>query len=358
MGQRETFDKKARAQINALPVAAPDVPEKEHFFTCQQCGQRVDYRRLGDVLYHDEPHSDPLPPEEPWEPTFIEPMLPLLVDSAPEGDGWLHEIKYDGYRTQLHIRHGDGRAFTRNGHDWSHLYRLILDRALDLDCESAVLDGEVIIQKEDGTCDFHGLRRAIQKESDALLFMAFDLLELDGRDLRRQPIERRRDLLLKLIGASDPKSNIQFSAHVVGNGAVVFDAADKMGLEGIVSKRMGGKYRSGRSDAWLKTKSFVEELLKVVGTETGGGAPVALLAREEEGKLVYAGGAMVTLRQPERDRFWKAVERLSLPTPPLKIGPRKGARWVRPNICVRVRTLRGEEKLRHATILSIASILK
>lgn len=356
MGRHNDLDRQDREELNRLPVAAPDVPEDEHFYRCEACGQAVDMRRLGDVLHHEDEGHEPLPPAEPSRPGFIEPLLPVLVEVPPTGDGWAHEIKYDGYRTQLHIFDGDGRAFTRNGHDWSDKYDRLISAALKLPCESAILDGEVIVQKPDGRCDFKAVRSALTSARDTLVFMAFDLLELDGLDLRKQALERRRGLLAKLIGPNDPASPIQFSAHIIGNGDAFYQAVDAMGLEGIVSKRLGSRYRSGRSDAWLKTKCFTEEVLTVVGTETGGGAPVALLAREEGGQLVYAGGAMVTLAAAERDRFWKAVERLGLPTPAIKIESRKGAKWVRPDIRVRVRTLRGEEKLRHATILSIANI--
>ena len=297
----------------------------------------------GCVLHHeDEGHEPIVEDDAEGLAKFIEPMLATLVDDAPEGDQWSHEIKYDGYRTQIHVRDGAGRAFTRNGFDWSDSYQPLIEAAVKLPCESAIMDGEVIVQGEGGKCDFHSLRASIKSEPGRLVFMGFDLLELDGQDLRRPPLERRRELLNKLIGRNDPGCPIQYSAEVVGHGKAFFAVADGMGLEGIVSKKLGSRYVSGRSNNWLKTKCFVEEELIVIGTETGKAAPVALLARDGEAGLEYVGGAMVTLAQPDRDRFWQAVEALTVAKPAVPMGKRK-ATWVKPEMRVRVRTLRGEE---------------
>lgn len=355
MARRKRILPDQREELNALPVAAPDVNEEDHFYTCEACGQRVDMRRLGDVFHHeDEGHEPIVEADRGWVPKFVEPLLPTLVDTPPPGDDWSHEIKYDGYRTQVHIKDGEGRAFTRNGHDWSDRYKPLLDAAKTLPCESAVIDGEVIIQGEGGKCDFHGLRAAIKNEPHRLVLMAFDLIELDGQDLRRKPVERRRELLAKLLGPNMPDMPIQFSADVVGDGMGLFMVVDDMGLEGIISKKLGSRYVSGRSTNWLKVKCYTEMELVVVGTEKGDAAPVALLAREDEdGTLHYMGGAMITLRQKERDQFWEAVEALRVTKPPLDIAKRKDATWLRPEMRVRVRTLRGEEKLRHATIRDI-----
>jgi bifunctional non-homologous end joining protein LigD len=137
------------------------------------------------------------------------------------------------------------------------------------------------------------------------------------------------------------------------HGLGMFEAAEGMGLEGIVSKRAGSKYRSGRSGRWLKIKCYAEEELFVVGTEQGVGPTTALLARKTEDGLEYAGGAMLTPRESERDRFWAGVDALKRDKPPLRMEGGKKARWTEPLMKVRVRTLRGEEKLRHATELEI-----
>jgi bifunctional non-homologous end joining protein LigD len=310
------------------------------------------------MLHHEEPDDQPSAdaPRQPGKLKFIEPMMPALVDEAPEGNQWLHEVKYDGYRTQLIITNGVGRAFTRRGYDWTDKYRPIVTCAETFDSSSAIIEGEMIMQDKKGRSDFHALRYGIEKQPHRLILMAFDLLHLDGEDLRRQPVERRRELLQRLLGPNEAHRPIHFSEHVIGNGRDFFSAVEAMGLEGIVSKKLGSRYRSGETRNWLKTKSFGEEELIVIGTSKGDRAPVALLAREEAGQLDYVGGAMVTLPQPERDRFWETIERIRTPEPPIPMEPRKETGWARPEMRVRVRTLRGEEMLRHATVTEITRV--
>ena len=281
---------------------------------------------------------------------FIPPLLPTLVDAPPNDDGWLHEIKYDGYRTQLVIDERGGRAFTRNGHDWSRQYATIIDAAAELPFDRAIIDGEVIVQDENGLSDFRALRASITSNPHRLIFYAFDLLHIDGKDLRRTPLIERRAKLEELIGKHDPQFPIQFSAHVLGNGDAMFEQVKAMELEGIVSKRIDSRYVSGRSTAWLKAKSYEEAEFVVVGTERGTGPSTALLAREHDGDLEYVGGAMLTLTDKERDRFWADMERLKLPRPAVGIDKRKGAQWVEPKVHARVQYLKGSGKLRHATV--------
>jgi bifunctional non-homologous end joining protein LigD len=338
-----------RESANQAAVLAPALEESEHFHRCEECGQLVDRRNLGDVFHHEEPGHEPLPAPAP-RLKFIPPMLPTLSDEPPEGNGWLHEIKFDGYRTQLCIEQGRVRAYTRNGHDWSKRYMPVVEAAARLRCDSAIIDGEMIVQDEQGRCDFHNLKGIIAKEPERLVLMAFDLLHLNGVDVRQQPVERRREMLEGLIGEADPTQAIHFSQSATSGPSDFLAAVDAMGLEGIVSKKLGSRYRSGHQKAWLKTKCFTEEEFVVIGTERGDKAPVALLARETDGKLEYVGGAMVTLRQRERDRFWNAAEELRIAKPALPMKPRKNASWTRPAMRVRVRTLRGEEQLRHATV--------
>lgn len=228
-------------------------------------------------------------------PGFVPTMQPTLVADAPEGDQWLHEIKYDGYRTELLLTGGESRAFTRNGHDWSEKYRLILDVARGLTEGSALLDGEIIVQGDKGHSDFHALRRAITSAPHNLIFYAFDLLMVDGHDIRHEPLIDRRHRLCDLVGEHDATFPVHFSDDIVGNGPAVFHQAEQMGLEGIVSKLADSRYRSGYSTAWLKTKAFTEEHLVIVGTEQGPGPTTALCARETPHGLEYVGGAMLTL---------------------------------------------------------------
>lgn len=122
---------------------------------------------------------------------FIPPLSPTLTDVPPEGAGWIHEIKYNGYRTQLIIENGEARAFTRRGFDWTDRYQPIIEDALRLPCQTAIIDGELIIQDAQGRSDFHSLRAAIDSDPQRLVLMAFELLHLDGFEARFYDLVRR-----------------------------------------------------------------------------------------------------------------------------------------------------------------------
>jgi bifunctional non-homologous end joining protein LigD len=145
-------------------------------------------------------------------PAFIAPQIPVLSAEPPKGQGWIHEIKHDGFRTLLRIDRGKGQAFTRNGHDWSDKYQRVITACHKLRCRSALIDGEIIVQDENGISDFAALRAAIDREQHRLVLFAFDLLFCDGDDLRRLPLVERRAKLRKVI-PMDPRGRVQFNDH-------------------------------------------------------------------------------------------------------------------------------------------------
>ena len=134
---------------------------------------------------------------------FIPPLLPMLVAEPPEGDEWEHEIKHDGYRTLIITKDGDGHAFTRHGHDWTRTYQPVVAASARLGARSAAIDGEMIVQDAEGRSDFSSLRNAIERAPHRLVFMAFDLLEIDGDDLRSRPLGSRRARLRDLVADSE-----------------------------------------------------------------------------------------------------------------------------------------------------------
>lgn len=289
---------------------------------------------------------------------FVAPQIPTLAAEPPAGEGWIHEIKQDGYRTQLLLEGGRARALTRNGHDWSDTYAPLCEAAAGLACRAAVLDGEILVQDAAGRSDFAALQRAIARAPGAgrdpgLVFCAFDLLHLDGEDLRPLPLVERRARLKPLVaGAGGPF----LYSDDVGDGAALFEAAERLGLEGIVSKRAAGRYRSGPSKGWRKVKCFAECDLVVIGLcREPGGAPVAVLARPDGDALAYAGTAFVGLAGDERRAFWRAVEPLAVHRPALPGLRRKETIWLRPELVARVRHLRGEGHLRHASVKALAA---
>jgi bifunctional non-homologous end joining protein LigD len=182
---------------------------------------------------------------------IIEPCLPSPAERPPAGPNWIHEIKHDGFRIMAR-RDGAGvRLFTRHGHDFTARFPLAAAALTALPGRSFLIDGEAIVTNGDGLAVFELIRRA--RNGGAAVLCAFDLIELDGADLRRAPIEHRKQKLARLVRTPHP--GIVVNEHYGGEGDIVFKYACKLGCEGIVSKRLGSSYRSGRVDHWIKVKN-------------------------------------------------------------------------------------------------------
>jgi bifunctional non-homologous end joining protein LigD len=253
---------------------------------------------------------------------FIERAQPVLVDIPPSGERWVHEIKQEGFRTQLILDDGILRAFSRSGLDWSDRYGSFLSAVASLATKSAILDGEMIVTDANGRSDFHSLARSIKGAPDQLVFVAFDLMWLDGTDLRSTPLIERRRHLDDLVGSAG-SDRIVFSRAFEGEGLDVFKAVEQLGLKGIVSKRADGMYRSGTRAGWQKAKFMMFSTFDVIGVEKNtGGAPVAILAEGDH----YMGQAFIALTAQLRDAFWRFVETHAGDRPPVKgMGRKKGA---------------------------------
>ncbi|WP_214477414.1 ATP-dependent DNA ligase [Mesorhizobium sp. dw_380] len=276
---------------------------------------------------------------------FIKPMEPELVDTPPQGDDWLHEIKFDGYRTQV-IKDEDGvRLITKNGYDWTGPYIQLAGEAEAIEAESFIIDGEAISINEAGLSDFHALQSAVtsRKPSRDLYLVAFDLLHLNRHDLRNMPVEDRREILQELIPAG---GRIQFSEAMPGTGNAVYHLVDQAGLEGMVSKRKGSAYRSGPTMNWRKIKCYAEKEMDIIGVQREAGKP-AMVLMAENGR--YMGGAFVTFRADKRQALWDRV-RGKAGAPPPKGLTKDKAEWLKPGLVGRVKFLKGEEMLRHASL--------
>ena len=285
--------------------------------------------------------------------TFIEPAKPTLVAKPPEGP-WMHEVKFDGYRTELVIEDGKTTAYTIRGADWTDRYGPIAASAASLICQSAILDGEVYLPDEAGAADFEHFRRAMRWHPEQLVYVVFDCLYLNGRDLRSEPLEERRRLARELV-AGVTAANLVFSIEIEGvSGAEAFAAAEKMNLEGIVSKRRGSRYKSGTTRDWLKTKAYMEEVLTVIGaTTTQVRQNPKLIVARENGTLRPLGEVSFEPTEQERQVFWQWVGQHRLDRPIVAVRKSYGeVAWVEPSLRVRVRHLRGEERLRHATFIA------
>jgi DNA ligase D-like protein (predicted ligase) len=281
---------------------------------------------------------------------FVEFLKPVTAEKPPRGTDWIHEIKHDGYRTQLLVEDGRAAAYSKSGHDWTDRYPHIAKAAAKLGCVTAIIDGEVVINNENGVSDFSRLPGAIRREPQNLLFMAFDLLHLDGTDLRREPLIERKKLLKKLLGRR--KGPIRYVDHLVADGASFFAACENLGLEGMVSKRPDSIYKSGPSKNWLKTKCYTLTDFDMIGTATTRqGERVALLRGRDTGE--YAGTAYINLKREKREMLSARIRKLRASQPTLKGAKFKDADWLKPGLVASVRHLRGEEGLRHASILDI-----
>ncbi|RVG84791.1 DNA ligase D [Sinorhizobium meliloti] len=271
-------------------------------------------------------------------PEFIAPCHPTLKKRPPDGADWVHEIKLDGYRAQLHINDGKITIYTRTGLDWTTEFKAIATAAEDLAAHDAVVDGEVTVFGKTGLPDFPALRRELAKRSSPnLTFQAFDLLYLDGYDLRPVPLIERKRVLRELIG--DAAGTIAYVDYLeLEEGEPVYRHACKMGLEGIVSKRKDAPYRSGRQEIWTKTKCTKRDAFPIVAfVEKLGAHPRRIaslyLGRWEGDRLVYAGkaqtGYTLTAAREVRERLNPLIIGKSPLSHPIN---KPKATWVEPQV--------------------------
>lgn len=275
---------------------------------------------------------------------FIKPQEPILVEVPPVSDDSLHERLLHS----AHPRLGRRSGLHPHRHRLSKRYWLIVAAAEKLKAKSFILDGDMIAPDPNGRPNFHAMHSRMAWNAELLAFVAFDILHKDGEDLRQRPLIERKAILWDLIRPA--QGIIQYSQHVEGGGAEFFEVAEKMGLEGMVSKRCESSYRSGAKDeSWLKIKCWDISEFDLIGVKRQAGERTeGLFARD--GK--YVGKAVIAATDAIKDRLWKRVEKA-------KAGPPVGVptaevtpdiEWVKPGITARVKTLRGEHKLRHASV--------
>jgi bifunctional non-homologous end joining protein LigD len=219
-------------------------------------------------------------------PGFIEPALATSIEKAPSGERWIHEIKFDGYRVQVHLANAEAKVFTRRGHDWTSRFKKIASDAWHIRAGSAIIDGEVVSPAADGTTDFSVLQNELKGGSSKIVMVAFDLLYLNGYDLRKLPLRERKALLKRLVD----KSDIQFSESFEVDGREMFKHACKNGFEGVVSKVRDSNYVSGRSNHWVKVTCAQRETLTIAGFSLDGDKWDGLyIGRRKGNELIYAG---------------------------------------------------------------------
>jgi bifunctional non-homologous end joining protein LigD len=269
------------------------------------------------------------------------PQLATLVASAPDDDTWLHEVKYDGFRIGMRIDGKDVRLLTRNGLDWTSRFPSIVSAASALSTDAALIDGELALLLPDGRTRFQGLQKG-QDAEGVLVYFAFDLLALEGRDVRPQPLEARKALLRGLVPATT--SSIRYADHVVGQGPRVFADACRAGLEGIISKKRDAPWTAGRRRDWLKIKCVARQELVIGGfTEPQGareGIGALLVGYYDGGRLVWAGKVGTGFTAASARDLRARLDALVQDACPFDPAPRgaavRTARWVTPALVAEV----------------------
>ncbi len=286
-------------------------------------------------------------------PGFIKPQLATLRDVVPTGAGWLHEIKFDGYRVQGHLIEGRPSLITRNGHNWTSRMATLATALGELPANHLVLDGEVIVPDGKGASDFDALEIAMgpRGRSADMLFYVFDILHLDGFDLRAAPLIDRKRVLKELLAGVVPP--ILYSDHMEDNGQKMLEHACGMGLEGIISKRADAPYRSGRSESWIKVKCVSRGTFTVVGYAPEGNGLVAslFLARKEGRELTYVGKVGTGWSMAQSAKLRQGLAAMEVERPPVAVpGRPPKAIWVQPKLKadVEYRAVTTAGVLRHA----------
>jgi len=290
----------------------------------------------------------------------IELQLARLVDDAPEGEHWIHETKYDGFRVLIERRGPRVQLSSRNGLDWTDKLPHIAQAVRKLPCENCVLDGELVALDAKGNANFGLLQQWMGARSEGIVVYIFDLLRLDGRDLRPQPLHERRARLQSLLRkARDP---LRLSQIEVGDGDRAYRRACAEGLEGIISKRRDAPYVGGRSGGWLKVKCVASDEFVVIGYTPGKGArerlgSVLLAKPQRGGKYRYVGRVGSGFTETLIDQLFHHAKRRAQAVPLVETpsrGDLRGAQpvWVEPRVIVEVnhRGLTQDGRVRQGSI--------
>jgi bifunctional non-homologous end joining protein LigD len=293
-------------------------------------------------------------------PQFREPQKATLVDSVPSGSGWIHEMKFDGYRCLLAIGGGDARVYTRSGLDWSDKFPEIVEAARQMEVGSALLDGEIVKADEQGRTSFSALQQAISEGGRGLTLFLFDALEIESEDIARLPNIERKARLASLLGDGQPPA-ILYADHIVGAGEKLFDAMCEAGQEGIISKKADSPYRSTRTKAWLKVKCTLRQEFVIVGWSPSDkkGRPLRalLLAVNEGGKLRYAGKVGTGFSMAVLHDLVERLTRIEAAKAAADV-PRaeaRGAHWVKPKLVAEIAfaEFTSDGVVRHASFLGL-----
>jgi len=299
-------------------------------------------------------------------PKFREPQLATLVDDVPAGNGWMHEIKFDGYRALVACAGEKVKVFTRKGLDWTDKFEPLAERFRALDLPSCLIDGEIVAYDEEGNPDFSSLQQVLKRghgaqgPSDNMAYHAFDLLELNGEDLTKLTNIERKERLEALIG--DAGAPINVADHVIGAGEKLFDAMCRAGQEGIISKKIDARYNVGqRTKSWVKVKCTRRQEFVIIGWKKSSarGRPFSslLLAQNEDGKLTYKGNVGTGFNQDTLQELAAKFAKLERKTAPAEVGrpESRGVTWLEPKLVAEIAfaEFTHDGSVRHASYLGL-----
>lgn len=291
-------------------------------------------------------------------PAFRPVQLATLVDAVPAGDRWIHEMKYDGYRTLVAVGGGEARAYTRSGLDWSGRFPSILADARQLKVQSALIDGEAVVLDPEGRSNFQKLQGALKGAPASIDYFAFDLLELNGDDLTSLPLLERKTKLKGILPAKG--THIRYSDHIQGNGEKLLKSFCAAGLEGVVSKLANSRYVGARAGSWVKTKCIKRQEFVIAGwtpSDKSRAFRSLILAVHDGGTLRYAGKVGTGFDAAELARLMKIVAPLEQKAATVE-APRaevRGAHWLRPRLVAEIAytEMTNEGTLRHPSYLGL-----
>jgi bifunctional non-homologous end joining protein LigD len=343
-------DKDDQASRNWLMIKRSDKPARE----LQPDDKSVISGRTMDEIAADKnrvwsgeaPRARAIPgAHEAAFPAMIGPQLTTLVDKAPSGTDWLHEIKLDGYRIMARLEQGRVQLYTRNGLDWTARFPEIAQSLVALPVQSAFVDGEVTAMNRDGSTSFRKLQESLSAgATQHLRYYCFDLPYLDGYDLTASPLLERKKALAELLSAAGvgEASPVHYSEHIEGKGEAFYEQACKLGLEGIISKRADAPYRSRREKTWLKVKCTHHQELLVGGFTPPGGSRTGfgslLLGVHDGPKLRYAGRVGAGFSAEQLKDLHRRLRGMTVKERPFadKVPGSTGVTWVEPRLVIEV----------------------
>lgn len=272
-------------------------------------------------------------------PPFVPPSLARQVPRPPSGAGWIHEIKHDGYRIEARLDGGKVRLLTRNGLDWTKRFPTVAEAVKGLAAKAALLDGEIIVQGADGHASFSGLQADLKAgRADRMVYYVFDLMHLDGFDLRACPLGERKRLLGDLVAQSPAAFALRYNDHLEETGDDILPEACRLGLEGIVSKRLDLPYVSSRGEHWLKSKCMLRQEFIILGflpaSDVKDAVGSVVLGYYADGRLMHAGRAGTGFPVGEARSLYRMLTGMKGPVPAfantVSRAAARGVVWVKP----------------------------